>query len=120
MADGKSEVGPRGNTFDSGEGPQLLNHLQGTGAEVVGSDGEKVGNLKEVGDATFVVYRRTLRRDISIPMKHIVEVTTDTRIVLDAPEDQVDDIGWSRPPFVDTKDGYTPFAETDEDHHGGT
>ncbi len=119
MADGESDVGPRGKSFDSGEGPQLLTHLQGTDAEVVGSDGEKVGNLKEVGDAAFVVDRGTLRRDISIPIKHIAEITSDTRIVLDVPEGQVDDMDWPKPPIVDLKGGHTPMAHSDEEH-GGT
>ena len=82
MASGGSSVGPRGQRFDAGEGPQTLAQLQATGAEVIGSDGEKVGDLKAVGDADFVV-GRTLRSDLHIPVTSIREVTTDNRIVLD-------------------------------------
>jgi hypothetical protein len=39
MTSGGSSVGPRGQRFDAGEGPQTLAQLQDTGAEVVGSDG---------------------------------------------------------------------------------
>ncbi len=82
MAYDGSSVGPRGQRFDAGEGPQTLAQLQATGAEVVGSDGEKVGDLKAVGDADFVV-GRTLRSDLHIPITHVREVTTDDKIVLD-------------------------------------
>jgi hypothetical protein len=82
MASDGSSVGPRGQRFDAGEGPQTLAQLQATGAEVIGSDGEKVGNLKTVGDADFVV-GRTLRSDLHIPVTRIREVTTDNMIVLD-------------------------------------
>ena len=60
VAGGGSEVGPKGQDYGSGEGPQTLAQLQGTGAEVVGSDGENIGDLKTVGAADFVV-GRTLR-----------------------------------------------------------
>ena len=82
MASGGSGVGPRGQRFDAGEGPQTLAQLQATGAEVIGSDGEKVGDLKTVGDADFVV-GRTLRSDLHLPVTSIREVTTDNKIVLD-------------------------------------
>jgi len=119
MADGESDVGPRGKSFDSSEGPQLLAHLQGTDAEVVGSDGEKVGNLKEVGPAAFLIDRGTLRRDVSLPVRHVAEVTTDERIVLDVPADQVDEVGQKHWPGPSTSSGGTPYAESDREH-GGT
>lgn len=121
MADGESDVGPRGKRFGPGEGPQLLAHLRGTDTEVVGSDGEKVGNLKEVGDAAFLIDRGTLRRDVSMPVRHIAEVTTDERIVLDIPADQVDEVGQKGRPATsdDTDPGSTPYAESDREH-GGT
>ena len=121
MADGESNVGPRGKSFGSGESPQLLNHLQGTDAEVVGSDGEKVGTLKEVGDAAFLIDRGTLRGEVSMPVRHVAEVTTDNRIVLDVPANQVDDVGetgWPSLPRAGDP-GSTPHAHSDKDH-GGT
>ena len=117
MADGESGVGPRGKRFGPGEGPQLLAQLEGTGAEVVGSDGEKVGNLKQVGDAAFVVDRGMLRGDVSVPVRHITEVTTDERIVLDVPSDRVDEVGQKGSSVVDPTQ--TPKAESDKEH-GGT
>ena len=46
-------------SVEPGHGPQTLAQLQATGAEVLGSDGEKIGDLKEVGDADFLVGRPT-------------------------------------------------------------
>jgi hypothetical protein len=56
--------------------------MQGTGAEVVGPDEEKVGDLKEVGDADFRV-GRTLRRDLRLPVGRVREGTSDYKIILE-------------------------------------
>jgi hypothetical protein len=63
---------------EPGHGPQTLAQLQATGAEVLGSDGEKIGDLKEVGDADFLV-GRTLRRDLRLPVSRVREVTCEKR-----------------------------------------
>ncbi len=94
--DEPSNVGPRGKRFGPGEGPQLLADMQNTGAEVVGSDGETIGDLKAVRDADFVVKRSLVRRDLHVPVKAIQEVTTDNRIVIDIPADQVDEMDWEK------------------------
>jgi hypothetical protein len=93
MSNGDSDLGPRGKQFGPGEGPQLLAHLQATGAEVVGSDGEKIGDLKSVGDADFQV-GRTIRSDLHVPIARIKEVTEDNRIVLDIPADKIGETDW--------------------------
>ena len=49
---------------------------------MVGSDGEKIGDLKEVGDADFLI-GRTLRRDLRLPVSRVREVASDNKIVLD-------------------------------------
>ena len=48
---------------------------------MVGSDGEKIGDLKEVGDADFLV-GRTLRRNLRLPVSHVRKVTSENKIVL--------------------------------------
>ena len=58
-----------------------------------GSDGERVGALKEVGDANFVVDRGALRGEVCVLVDRIREVTSDGRIVLDVPADRVDETG---------------------------
>ena len=92
----ESATGPRERSFGPGGGPQTLSQLQATGAEVVGSDGEKVGDLKEVGDADFLV-KRTLRRDIRLPVSRVREVTADNKIVLDVPAEEAKDLGRGEP-----------------------
>lgn len=96
MTDNGSDVGPRGQRFDAGEGPQTLAQLQNTGAEVVGSDGQKIGGPKSVGDADFVV-GRTLRSDLHVPVRHVSEVTTDNKIVLDVSAQEAKQAQWNQP-----------------------
>jgi hypothetical protein len=84
MVKREHDTGPTETTVGSGHGPQTLAQLQATGAEVVGSDGKKVGDLKEVGDADFLV-ERTLRRDLRLPVSRVREVTADNKIILDVP-----------------------------------
>lgn len=95
MSEPGSPTGPRGEEFGPGEGPQLLAHLQGTGAGVVGSDGEKVGDLKSVQESTFTV-GRGVWRDLHVPIHRIGEVTAEGNIVLDIPAGEVDDTGWEK------------------------
>jgi hypothetical protein len=76
----------------AGHGPQTLAQLRATGAEVLGSDGERLGDLEEVGDADFLV-RRTLRRDLHLPVSRVREVTSDNKIVLDLPAAEAKELG---------------------------
>ena len=115
MARGESEIGPRGKRFGPGEGPQLLAQLQATEAEVIGSDGEKLGDLKSVGDADFLV-GRTLGRDVRVPVARIKEVTADTKIVLDLPAEEVDEVG--RDERSGGPDLEAGFSERDETEKG--
>ena len=88
-----------------------------TGAEVVGSDGETVGDLKTVGDAHFVV-GRTLRRDLHVPVKHVREVTTDNKIVLDVSADEAKKARWGGP-STDTSGGAEGFSDSARVEKGG-
>lgn len=95
MSDAGSSTGPWGQKFGPNEGPQLLAHLQGTGAGVLGSDGEKVGDLKAVGESSFTV-GRGVWRDLHVPIHRIGEVTEERDIVLDIPAGEVDDTDWEK------------------------
>src|SRR5215218_152403 len=79
-------------SVEPGHGPQTLAQLQATGAKVVGSDGEKIGDLKEVGDADFLV-GRTLRRHLRLPVSRVREVTSDNKIVLDLSAAEAKELG---------------------------
>ncbi len=111
MANSESDPGPRERSRGAGRGPQTLAQLQATGAEVVGSDGEKVGDLEAVGDADFVVGRTLLRRDLRLPVNRIREITGDDKIVLDVPADQAP--GLSREgTSTDTAGGAEGFSDS--------
>lgn len=109
MSNNESEVGAAGQRFSPGEGPQTLAQLQHTGAEVFGSDGEKIGDLKAVGDADFVV-GRTLRSDLHIPVRHVREVTPGNKIVLDVSADEAKEA--RRGPSTDTAGGEEGFSDS--------
>jgi hypothetical protein len=81
----------------SGQGPQTLAQLRATGAEVLGSDGERLGDLKEVGDADFLV-GRTLRRDLRLPVSRVREVTSDNKVVLNLPAAEAKELGGKESP----------------------
>jgi hypothetical protein len=91
MPERESEAGATERIAERGDGPQTLAQLQATGAEVVGSDGETVGDLKDVGDADFLV-GRTLRRDLRLPVNRVREVTSN-KIVLDLPAAEAKELG---------------------------
>ena len=84
MVEREPDKGAPERSAEPGHGPQTLAQLQATGAEVIGSDGEKIGDLKEVGDADFLV-GRTLRRNLRLPVSRVREITSENKIVLDLP-----------------------------------
>jgi len=117
IANGGTEAGSGSGSLGPGEGPQILAQLQSTGAEVVGSAGENVGDLTTVGDAHFVV-GRTLRRDLHVPVKHVCEVTTDNKIVLDVSADEAKKARWGGP-STDTSGGAEGFSDSARVENGG-
>src|SRR5215212_7557117 len=92
MVKHESDTEATERSVEPGHGPQTLAQLQATGAEVLGSDGEKIGDLKEVGDADFLV-GRTLRRDLRLPVSRVREVTSENKIVLDLPAGEAKELG---------------------------
>ena len=92
MVERGSDTAATERSAEPGHGPQTLAQLQATGAEVVGSDGERLGDLEEVGDAEFLV-GRTLRRDLRLPVSRVREVTSDNKIVLDLPASEAKELG---------------------------
>ena len=111
MANDGPGTGSKGESVDAGGGPQTLAQLQGTGAEVVGSDGEKVGDLKTVGDADIVVGRGMLKSDLHVPVARVREVTPDDRVVLDVSAEEAKE-GSSGGSSTDTSGGAEEFSES--------
>ena len=92
MVKHQPDAGATERSAEQGHGPQTLAQLQATGAKVVGSDGEKIGDLREVGDADFLV-GRTLRRNLRLPVSRVREVTSDNKIVLDLSAAEAKELG---------------------------
>lgn len=84
-----SEEGPR-QSFGPEEGPQLLGQMLSSGAEVLGSDDEKVGDLKDVADAEFVV-SRGMKRDLRFPITSVSEIVGGSRIRLEFPAGEAEE-----------------------------
>ena len=65
------------------------------GTEVYGSDGGRVGSVKEARERDLLVDRR-MRRDVYVPFDAVQSVAGG-RVVLAIPAEQVDEMGWSNP-----------------------
>src|ERR687890_2457541 len=97
MVKHEPDAGATERSAEPGHGPQTLAQLQATGAEVLGSDGEKIGDLKEVGDPDFLV-GRTLRRDLRLPVGRVREVSSENKIVVDLPAAEAKELGEKESP----------------------
>jgi hypothetical protein len=72
------------------------------GMEVVGSDGESVGLVKEVRTADFLL-DRVMRRDLYVPYSAVERVLTDVvpeRVVLTIRGADVAVVDWESPPLT--------------------
>ncbi|HET8632188.1 MAG TPA: DUF2382 domain-containing protein [Thermomicrobiales bacterium] len=65
------------------------------GMDVVGSDTDKIGTVKELRANDFLV-NRTMQRDIYVPYTALSGVTGG-RAMLSVPADRVDNMGWPTP-----------------------
>jgi len=68
--------------------------------EVVGTDGQSVGQVKEVRGTDFLL-DRPMHGDVYVPFSGIRIVDGD-RVMLDVPSDQLDDQGWPTPGLTGT------------------
>jgi hypothetical protein len=109
MVERESDTAATERSAEPGHGPQTLAQLQATGAEVVGSDGERLGDLEGVGDADSLV-RRTLRRNLRLPVSRVREVTPEHKIVLDLPATEAKVLGEKESPG-ETAPGAGSMAE---------
>lgn len=83
-------------SFGTDEGPQILGQMMAEGgAEVVGSDGEKIVDLKDQRDAELTVSRGGIKRDLHIPVTNVSEIVGSNLVKLDIPADRVEEIGWT-------------------------
>ena len=67
------------------------------GMEVIGADADRVGWVKTLRDTDFLV-DLTMQRDIYVPYTAVKDITTENQVVLTIPGNQVDNMGWPKPP----------------------
>jgi hypothetical protein len=68
------------------------------GMPVVGSDAERVGHVKELGEQVLVV-ERAGKRDLQVPLTAVRDVLDD-QVLLAIPAGRVDQLGWEPTPLV--------------------
>ena len=68
------------------------------GMEVVGNDGEGIGDVKEISNNSLLV-DRAMHRDVFVPFSAIQSMSGN-RITLSLQADQVDDQGWATPALM--------------------
>jgi hypothetical protein len=71
----------------------------------VGSDGNNVGDVKEISNNSFLV-DRSMKRDLYVPFAAIRSMSGN-RITLSLRADEVDDQGWATPDLMGTSKGDT-------------
>jgi uncharacterized protein (TIGR02271 family) len=82
------------------------------GWDVYGSDGDKVGDVSDIGPNYVLVTKGFLfTKDIYIPTSAITGVEQD-RVYLNVAKDQVDSMGWDQAPVSDTGYGTAAYGTT--------
>ncbi|MDP9379227.1 MAG: DUF2382 domain-containing protein [Chloroflexota bacterium] len=83
------------------------------GWDVYGSDGEKIGDVNDVGPNYLLVTKGFLfTKDIYIPPSAITGIEQD-RVYINVAKDQVDSMGWDQAPVSDTGYGTAAYGNTD-------
>jgi len=86
-----------------------------TGWDVFGSDGDKIGDVSDVGPNYVLVTKGFLfTKDIYIPTSAITGVEHD-RVYLNIAKDQVDSMGWDQAPTSESGYDATDTTDTDTD-----
>ncbi len=88
-----------------------VNQIQ-HGWDVFGSDGDKIGDVSDVGPNYVLVTKGFLfTKDIYIPTSAITGIEND-RVYLNIAKDQVDSMGWDQAPMGDTGSGTAAYGTT--------
>jgi hypothetical protein len=97
--------------FAPGEraGTQIGRELINEGMEVVGSNGEYIGAVKEIREKDFLVDRR-VARDVYVPFSAIAK-SDGRNIFLNIPSDKMDDMDWERAPLMGTREDRSVFPD---------
>jgi hypothetical protein len=83
-----------------------------SGWAVIGNDGARVGEVREVGQNYILTSRTALASDIYIPASAIANVEEEV-VYLNVPQRNVAEMGWGQPP----RDGDAPATSRETDLH---
>ena len=84
-----------------------------TGWDVFGSDGDKVGDVSDVGPNYVLVTKGFLfTKDIYIPTSAITSIDQD-RVYINVAKDQIDGMGWDQAPTGDTGSRSATYTNDD-------
>ncbi|MBA2362406.1 MAG: DUF2382 domain-containing protein [Chloroflexia bacterium] len=96
-----------------------VNQIQ-NGWDVYGSDGDKIGDVSDLGPNYVLVTKGFLfTKDIYIPTSAITGIEND-RVYLNIAKDQVDSMGWDQAPTSDTGYGTSDDSATYTDNDSTT
>ncbi len=83
---------------NAGAGSNFSGSQLAAGAEVVDSNNEYLGTVKEVSGQTFLL-DRSMARDVYVPFS-AVQNASGQKIVLNIPSVEIDNQGWENPPIL--------------------
>lgn len=87
-----------------------------SGWDVYGSDGDKVGDVSDIGPNYILVTKGFLfTKDIYIPTSAVTGIEHD-RVYLNVAKDQIDSMGWDQAPVGDTGYSTAAYGTTDTDY----
>jgi hypothetical protein len=96
--------------FAPGEraGTRIGRELINEGMEVVDSNGERIGEVKEIREKDFLVDRR-MARDVYVPFSAVVK--SDRSIILNVSSAKIDEMDWERAPVMGTREDKGVFPD---------
>jgi hypothetical protein len=93
---------PGEGRFVSSSGSEYRERIRES-MEVVGSDDESIGDVKEISNNSFLV-DRPMHRDVFVPFSAIRSLSGN-RITLSVPTGDIDDQGWATPELMGSHTG---------------
>ncbi len=78
------------------------------GMEVIGSNGQRIGQVKQIREKDFLVDRK-LARDVYVPFSAVAK--SDRCVVLAIPSEKMDDMDWERAPAMGTREDRGVFPD---------
>jgi len=101
-SEAQQAASPAEGRFISSSGSEFRERIR-EHMDVVGSEGEAIGDVKEISNNSFLV-DRPMHRDVFVPFGAIRSMSGN-RISLSIPASEVDDQGWATPELMGSQTG---------------